>query len=368
MIHDFAPRLAALLTSHTVPVQPGDFVVIQTTTEALPMITALSAAVLARGGIPHTAVQLPLWDEHFLTHATDAQIDFLNPLSVAIYEQADILYNIDAPLHVSPLASVPAARLTRAAETYSHIQNIFFRRLGDASLRWNHCAYPTLARAQQAEMSYYTFQQYMFQAYALHMDDPAQFWIEMGERQTRITDWLMTRKEITVRGPGIDLSFRCEGRNWYSAHGVGNLPDGEILTCPLEESVNGVVEFNTPAYRQSKRVVGARLVFKDGVVVEASAHENEDYLLAQLDTDAGARRLGEFAIGTNRFVQKVVGWVLMDEKVGGTIHMALGSSAAPAEGKNLSKIHWDIVHDMRGGGELYADGELFYRAGEFLVS
>jgi aminopeptidase len=189
----------------------------------------------------------------------------------------------------------------------------------------------------------------------------------MAAKQEKYTEWLMKRSKLEVRGDGIDLTLEYGGRNWYCAPGKANFPDGEILTCPLETSVNGVVEFNYPGYNAGTKVDGIRLVFKDGVVTEASAKENEDYLIKQLDIDENARRLGEFAIGTNDFIQTVTGSTLLDEKIGGTIHMALGQSAAPHEGKNPSKIHWDIVHDMRHGGEMYADGELFYKDGKFLI-
>lgn len=363
---DFAPKLARLLTSHTVPVQKGDFVVISTTTEAIPFVEALAAAVLERGGVPHMALNLPLWEEYFVQHADDDQLAFVNPLAIAATEQADILYNIDAPAHTSILASVPPERIAKYAFPGAW-QSVFMRRLGAGELRWNTCAWPTPARAQQANMSFYAYQDFLYHAYGLHLEDPTAYWITMGERQGRIVEWLMQKERIEVRGPGIDLSFACAGRTWYSAHGVGNLPDGEILTCPLEDSVNGSVSFSYPAYHRGKRVDGVRLTFKDGVVVEASATNGEDYLIMQLDSDEGARRMGEFAIGTNDFIQTVTGSVLLDEKIGGTVHMALGASAAPNEGKVTSKIHWDIVHNMREGGEIYADGELFYRSGKFLI-
>ena len=368
MLFDFAPKLAQLVTDYTIPIQKGYFVVIQTTTEAIPLVEALSAAVLERGGVPSTMLGLPNWSEYFLKNATDEQLAFLSPLDVAANEKADVLIKIDAPVHTSGMISVPSEALQKFARTSSAIQDIFMRRIGGGDMRWTLCAWPTHARAQQANMSFYAYQRFVYEAYGLHLDDPAQYWRDMAARQEKLVTWLAGKSNMQVRGPGIDLSFNFKGRNWHSCHGNANFPDGEILTCPVEETVNGYVEFNNPAYHAGKRVENVRLVFKDGVAVEATAGEGEDYLLTQLDIDKNARRLGEFAIGTNDFIQNVTGSVLFDEKIGGTIHMALGQSAAPMEGKNPSQIHWDIVHDMRAGGEIYVDGELFYKAGEFLLN
>lgn len=367
MIHDFAFKLAHVLTSYTIPIQKGDFVVINTSLDALPLVDALAKAVLARGGNPAMLLQMPNWADYFMQHATDEQIEFVNPITLDIYEKADVLFNIDAPNHTQHMISVPPKRMALSAKAQNVIQQTFFRRLSDESLRWTLSAWPTPARAQQANQSFSNYERFMYEAYGLHLDDPVKYWMDMAERQGRYVEWLKGKSRVEVRGPGIDLSFEMSGRNWYSCHGNANFPDGEILTCPIEESVNGYVEFNNPAYHAGRRVENVRLVFKDGVVVEASARQGEDYLLTQLNMDENARRLGEFAIGTNDFIQSVTGSVLFDEKIGGTIHMALGQSAAPAEGKNPSRIHWDIVHDMRGGGEIRVDGELMYEGGRFLI-
>ncbi len=367
MLHDFAPKLANLLTTYSVPIEKGNYVVIQSTPEAIPMLEALAAAVLERGGYPHVVTNLPVWNEYFLEHATDEQLEFVNPMAKYVYEKADVVFNIDAPAHTNSTITVPATRMAQAAKASQVIQAEFFRRFGSQEMRWCLAAWPTIARAQQANMGFYAYQRFIYEASALHLDEPAAYWFNMAERQERITTWLAGKSQVEVRGPGIDLSFDFTGRNWYSASGNANFPDGEILTCPIEESVNGMVNFNYPAHNGGKRVDNVRFVFKDGVVVEASADVGEDYLLLQLAMDANARRLGEFAIGTNDFIQSVTGSVLLDEKIGGTIHMAVGQSAAPNEGKNPSKIHWDMVHDMRDGGEIRVDGELFYQSGKFLI-
>jgi aminopeptidase len=189
----------------------------------------------------------------------------------------------------------------------------------------------------------------------------------MREQQLRLTAWLNGKNHVEVRGPGIDLSYDFTGRPWCSSHGELNLPDGEVYSSPIEDSVNGQVAFNFPARYQGREVSGVRLVFKDGRVVEASAEKGEDYLFSQLDLDEGARRLGEFSIGTNRGIQQYTGETLFDEKIGGTIHMALGNSYTETGGQNKSAIHWDMIHDLRSGGQILIDGEPFFRNGKFVV-
>ena len=170
-----------------------------------------------------------------------------------------------------------------------------------------------------------------------------------------------------MRGPGIEMSFDFTGRPWVSCHGTVNFPDGEIFTSPIEDSVNGHVAFSYPTMHGGREVSGIELTFKDGRVTDASAAKGEEYLLAQLDIDAGARTLGEFAIGTNMGIQRFTGQTLFDEKIGGSIHMALGESISESKGVNKSAIHWDIVHSMRDGGEIWIDGELFYQSGDFVI-
>ena len=234
MLFDFAPKLAQLVTSYSNPIKKGDFVVISTTTEAIPYVEALAVEVVKRGGIPHTQLSLPLWSEYFVTHATDEQLAYVNPISQSVLREADVLLTIDAPAHTNAMISESAERMQKMISTNHAIQRIFSERLGN-DLRWTLSAWPTPARAQQAGMSFYAYQKFLYEAYALHTDDPAAYWQAMADKQERYIAWLMKRQHITVTGPGIDLTLDYGGRNWYAAPGKANFPDGEILTCPLEE-------------------------------------------------------------------------------------------------------------------------------------
>lgn len=367
MTHDLAPRLAEVLTGYCRPIQPGDYVVIRSNTLAAEFIPALFTAILQRGGHPSLALDLPELDELFLLHASDAQLDFIDPAAQTRLERADVLLSIWAPENPHALTAIPPERMVRAQQGQAPLRQMYLQRVDDDSLRWNICAWPTEAAAQQAHMSARAYREFVYRAAGLHQPDPVAYWTGFRERQARLQAWLADKSHVEVRGPGIALTLEYARRHWRSSYGERNFPDGEIYTAPVEDSVNGRVAFSFPTYYGGREVSGAVLTFKDGLCVEATAERGEDFLLSQLDLDAGARRLGEFAIGTNWGVDRVTGNTLFDEKMGGTIHMALGNGYVQTGSQNKSAIHWDMVHDMRDGGEIWIDGTLFYRAGEFMV-
>ena len=216
-------------------------------------------------------------------------------------------------------------------------------------------------------MSLKAYEDFVFGACMVHLDDPVTYWLNMAERQQRLCDYLAGKKQMHVKGDNIDMTMSIAGRTFINADGTANFPDGEIFTGPVEDSVNGWVRFTFPALYQGNMVGGAELVFKDGLVVESKAETNLEFLNAMLDTDAGSRRLGEFAIGTNDFVDRFTGQILFDEKIGGTVHMALGQSYVETGAVNKSAVHWDMICDMRSGGEIVVDGEPIYRNGKFII-
>lgn len=366
-MHDLAPRLAELLTSYNVPIRKGELVVIMGSVESIPLVREIAMKVLDRGGHPVTNIGVPDLGEYYVTHATDEQLEYVNPVAKFIYEEADVLFNIDAPNHVRAMASVPPENLAKSQRASSQLFGRFMERMSSGELRWNLSAWPTHARAQEANMSFLAYSKLVYNAYGLNLDDAVAYWTNMRDRQTRYVQWLAGKKHMEVKGPGIEMSLSFEERNWVSAHGEKNFPDGEIYTSPIVDSVNGYVEFNYPAYNLGNRVDEASLVFKDGKVIEASARAGEGFLMSQLNVDEGARYLGEFAIGTNYNIQDITGSILFDEKIGGSIHMALGRAIPECGGTNESGIHWDMVHNMRDGGEIFVDGELMYKDGEFLI-
>ncbi len=367
MIQNFADRMAQVLVDYSTKVRPGEKVVIQSTTAGIPLIEAVHDAVLRAGGHPMVQVNLPSLGERFLRLANDAQLDFLDPRAPVVFEQADVLVNIIAPTNTKALSNVDAKKQARSQAAQRPILETYFRRFGEGSLRFCICAWPTDSGAQEGEMGLYEYTQFIHDACGLSQPDPIAYWQEFRDQQTKIADWLKDKKHAHIIGPGIDLTFDFGERVWVSCHGELNFPDGEIFTGPIENSVNGHVEFSYPTVYGGREVDGVKFTFKDGVVVDATAAKNEEYLLSQLNLDEGARRLGEFAIGTNFFIQKFTGNTLFDEKIGGTIHMAVGRSIPQSLGVNMSQVHWDMVHGMQDGGEIYVDDELIYRSGQFLL-
>ncbi|MCD4685570.1 MAG: aminopeptidase [Anaerolineae bacterium] len=366
--YDFAPKLARVLTEYCRPVGDGDYVLINGSTTATPLVEALFAAVLDRGGLPTVMLGLPGLLNGYVRHIhTDAQYTFIDPGTRARYEQADMIFTIMAPNNTKELSRVPVDKLQRFQQGRRELTELYLGRCADDSLRWNITAWPTEAAAQEAEMSLTDYTEFMYRACGLDQDDPVAYWTALRDRQATLVAWLAGKQCAEVKGPGVDLTFDFGGRSWVNSHGVKNFPDGEVFTSPIEDTMNGRIEFSYPTNYMGRSAEGVKLTFKDGVVVEASAEKGEDLLLSQLDMDEGARRVGEFAVGTNTGIKEFTGGILFDEKIGGTIHLALGEGIAESGGVNKSAIHWDIVHGMQDGGEIWIDGTLFYKDGEFQV-
>lgn len=371
---DLAPTMARILTDYASPVQPGDYVTIVANWQtAAPLTEALVEAVLTRGGIPNVqAAALVSADyspyfEHYLTLATDEQLDVMDSTIMHWVEKSDALFFVKAPANPQALSALDPARLARFRQSHRALSERYLQRYAEGTLHWTVVGWPTMGAAQAAEMGLEAYSRFVARACGLDQPDPVAYWQQMREQQEHLVDYLSDKTHAEIKGPGIDLAFDFPARPWISCHGELNFPDGEIFTSPVEDSVTGTVAFNFPSIYQGYRVEGVELRFENGVAIEARAAKGEEFLLSQLDMDEGARRLGEFAIGTNKGVQEVTGSILFDEKIGGSIHMALGRSYEESKGVNQSVIHWDMVHDMKDDGTIIIDDELFYKAGEFLV-
>ena len=366
MYEDMAVKMAQLVTSYSQPVKEGDFVVIQGGMTAQPLMEALYEAVLRRGGNPVVNTGINGLGELKLMLGSDDQLRFQDPSFKLYMETADVLFNIFSSDNTKSLASTDPKRLAILQESQREAVEIFFSRMGDRSLRLNIMPWPSVGEAQEAEMGIQAYRKFVYEACAFHLDDPLAYWHSMRDRQMRLVDYLSDKSHAHIKGRDIDIQLEFGGRKWVSAHGEINFPDGEIFTGPIEESVNGWVHFNLRTLYAGREVRGVKFEYKDGKIINASAAKNEEFLFSQLDMDEGARRMGEFAIGTNWNIQQVTGSTLFDEKIGGSIHMAIGRSIPETLGQNMSTVHWDMVHDMKDGGEIYIDGKLFYQNGQFV--
>jgi aminopeptidase len=216
-------------------------------------------------------------------------------------------------------------------------------------------------------MSTDEFERFLVAACKLDRPDPVAAWRELSARQAAMIDWLQQRRDIRIVAPGTELRLSVEGRAWVNSDGKRNFPSGEVFTGPVEDSVEGHIHFTYPVVTQGREIADIRLRFVAGAVVDASASKNEAFLTETLDTDPGARRLGEFAFGTNEAITRWTKNILLDEKMGGTVHMALGAGYPETGSTNQSAIHWDLICDLRTGGEATADGEVVLRDGQYLI-
>jgi aminopeptidase len=360
-------RLASVLVHYSTHIQPGDLVLVRGMPEAAPLLLAVYEEVLRSGGHPHLIIGLPGAEEAFYRLASDEQLEFISPLQKLIVEQFDATINIRSDSNTRELSGVDPARQRRHSKAMTPIMKTYMERGASGELKWVGTLYPTPAYAQEADMSLREYEDFVYGACFCDQEDPVARWQEVHDMQQRLVDWLKGKREVRVKGPNADLTLSIEGRVFINSDGHHNMPSGEIFTGPVEDSAEGWVRFTYPALTGGREVEGIELWFEKGQVVKATAKKNEEYLLEMLDTDPGARYLGEFAIGTNDGIQRFTKNILFDEKIGGSFHMAVGAGYPETGSKNESAIHWDMICDMRDGGEIYVDGELFYRSGEFLI-
>jgi aminopeptidase len=265
-------------------------------------------------------------------------------------QTVDAVLRIDAPANTRSLADVEPGLIARAAQARAPVQEARLAR------RWCATLWPTAALAQQAVMSEAGYARFVAGALFLDRDDPVTAWRQLSDRQDELVSRLSPAREIRIEAPGTDLRLRVDERIWINSDGRRNMPSGEVFTGPLEDSANGTIRFTVPSSSRGVEVTGVSLTFKDGRVVDAHADHGAGYLSTALDTDPGARLLGEIGIGTNAGIDRATGSVLLDEKIAGTVHLALGRSYPETGGRNSSALHWDLICDLRAGGRLSADG------------
>ena len=364
-------KFAEILVQHSARVVPGDRILLEGTTAAEPLLRELYIQILEKGGIPHLMMALPgtmpfSQDEMFLTYAKDTQLDFVPTFYKMAYEQFEGRIRIHSATNTRGTTNIDPAKIQRRGKATSVITEAQFRRGGAGEFKWVTTLFPTEAYAQDASMSLKEYEDFVFGAVHANEADPIAFWKSVEVKQQSAVDFMKGKNQVILRGPNVDLTLSVKGRTFMNSFGTFNMPDGEIYTGPVEDSVNGWVKFTYPANYGGTSVEGAELTFSNGRVTTAKADKNQDFLLKTLDTDAGSRSLGEFAIGTNFDIQQFTGNILFDEKIGGSFHMALGAGYPETGSKNKSAIHWDMICDMRKDSEILVDGELFYKDGQFV--
>lgn len=365
---DLWAKYAEILTDYSVKVKKGELTVIRTDSHlAAPLVKEIYKKVLEKGGFPVVRTALEGINEIFIRNANDEQLEYVDPMTEIEYDAAKNFISIGAPLNLKNMTRADSGKLAKRSAAIRHLSEKTLKRSADGDLNWVVADFPTNALAQQAGMSLDEYTEFLINACYLRLDNPIEKWTEIGEKQQKIADWLNSKSQIRIVGDKTDIAFNVKGRIWKSCAGEYNFPDGEIYTSPIEDSAEGQIYFDFPQLYRGNESHNVLLTLKNGKIIDARAEKGEKFLNDMLDTDEGARFVGEIAVGTNDMIKDVTGNILFDEKIGGSIHMAAGASYPDTGGKNVSGLHWDLIKNMKNGGKIYADGELFYENGKFLI-
>lgn len=360
-------KLANLLVNYSTEVKDGDFVFVCADEVSKPWVVEVVKEAIKAGAHVEYMMDSDEVDEMKLKYSNEKQLkEGGNVIYENLLAKADVWLTAWGSRNTRGLSNVDAQKLKLSQQGATKWRKVYSERCGDGSLRWCGTQYPTHADAQEASMSISEYEDFVYGAGLLDKEDPVAEWKRISKEQERWIKYLDSKKEIHIISEGTDIKVDVSGRKWINCDGRVNFPDGEIFTSPVENNINGHITFSFPGIFQGKLIEGIELDVKDGKVINATAKKGEDLLKALLETDEGSSFFGEVAIGTNYGIKNFTSNMLFDEKIGGTIHMAIGDSMPEAGGKNKSSLHWDMLCDMRNGGKIYADNELFYENGKFI--
>lgn len=359
-------KLAKLLVNYSSEVKEGDFVFICADEVATSWVVEVTKEAINAGAHVEYRLDSDEVEAAKLKYSTEEQLKGGNLIYETLLKRADVWLTAWGNRNTRCLSRVDAEKIKIAQQGAKIWRDIYSERTGSKSLRWCGTQYPTYADAQEANMSFSEYEDFVYGAGLLEKEDPIAEWKKISKEQEKWVKYLDNKSKLHIISEGTDIKVGIKGRKWINCDGKENFPDGEIFTSPVENEINGYITFSFPGIFSGKQIEDIRLEVKDGKVVDARAKKGEDLLKALLETDEGASYFGEVAIGTNYGIKDFTSNMLFDEKIGGTIHMAIGDSMEEAGGKNKSSLHWDMLCDMRDGGKIYADDELFYENGEFI--
>jgi len=359
-------KYASLIVNYCLDVEKGDRVFISSTSLAEPLLKHIHDYILQAGGHPYIQMSVANTAASFYQYANQTQLLHVNEFSRKAIEDFEAYLVVRAPHNLSEEANVDSEKRAIKRAAAVELNKTYFERTANGSLKRTLCQYPTVASAQEANMSLEEYQQFVYTACGLLEDNPIEYWLSVRKKQQKLVDYLNDKQVIRYVTRETDISFNTKGRTWINSDGRTNMPSGEVFTAPVEDSVNGHILFSYPSIYQGKSVEEVRLEVKNGVIQSWQAKAGQE-VLDEVFAINGARVFGEAAIGTNYNIQQITKNILFDEKIGGSIHMAVGQSYKQCGGKNQSVIHWDMITDMKHGGKIYADEELFYADGKVIT-
>lgn len=363
-------RLADVLVNYSTAVKEGDEVAILADPVAMPLVEATYEAVLRAGGHPYYVARPESLHDALMALGSETQLRRIPSILEHVTGTVDVRISFWGEINTRAGGSYDPARMATFEASRRPLMKKFLERFAAGELRWVGTLFPTPASAQDAEMSLRAYEKFVFEAGLLHLPDPAAAWQQIFQRQELVREFLQQKKELRFQAPaadghdGTDLRVNVAGGTWINCSGKENFPDGEVFCGP--QGADGHVNYTYPAVYNGREVEGVRLQFKGGRVVDASAKKNEAFLIEMLDQDEGARNMGEIAIGTNYAIRNFTRNTLFDEKIGGTFHAAVGAGYPESGSTNESGLHWDMVCDLRRGGSIAADGDVFHKDGRFL--
>ena len=367
MVDNRLKKLANILINHSLEIKKNDYFMISGGIKAIPLIKEVFTQSIEIGANPFIRIGLEELAEIFYKKASEEQLKFLSPISKFETQKIDAKLAIMSPENTRNMTNIDPKKQSICSIANQPIQDIFLKRAANKDLRWCITQYPTQASAQDAEMSLSEYEDFIFNAAHVGLKNPIEHWEKMFKTQEKIKKYLEKKKNLHIYAKNTDLSIKVENRKWINCYGKENFPDGEVFTGPIENSANGYIYYSFPAVHGGRLVEDIQLWFEKGKIIKSKASRGEDFLKTMIKMDAGAQRIGEFAFGTNYGIKKYTKNTLFDEKIGGTIHVAIGLGFPETGSKNKSSLHWDMVCDLRKNGEVYADNELIYKNGKFLI-
>jgi aminopeptidase len=357
-------KYAHLLVNYSLYLKKGESVYVKSTWLAEPLLQEFYKEALKAGAHVEFSIDFEDKDAIFYENASEEQLKQVSPFHKTALETFDAYLNIQAPFNLRSLQNADRGKMNIYSQAFQPISNTYSERTANGQMKRSLCQFPTAASAQNAGMSLRDYEDFIFASCFLYEEDPAEKWRELGRNQQKVVDLLNQRTTVRYVNPGTDITFSTKGRTWINSDGKANMPSGEVFTSPVEDSVNGFIHFDFPSIYSGNEVEGITLEVKDGEVIKWRAKRGEEFL-DKIFQVPGAKFFGEAAIATNYGITRPTKNILFDEKIGGTVHMAIGQSYLHAGGKNQSSVHWDMIADMKTGGKIYADGELIYENGQF---